>query len=338
MFFEIDPGIHAAHHRSEIRSRQLWWRLPCLLLAIALLAVAAISARADPAPPPWPTALRHAIQRTVNVEWRLWGAAVHVCPSTAAASGLVLDSLDAYAPRDRPLATRYLGLGNLVQVAAVASGSPAAQTGIVPGDEIVAIAGHDLTAAAKVRLKGPNPPVSLAMAAMEVLAALPAQMPARLDLRRGDRAFTVDLIPQIRCASHIYVSTQDVLTGYSDGFDIILTARLIDFTASDDELALLAGHELAHTITRDGKVSSVALRRRMEERADLVGADLAACAGYDIKAAAAFWKRWSDSTSSSAAKAPRTHGSGAERTARVLNHPAPATCPVTGVPALSAGP
>lgn len=288
------------------------------------------------ATPPWPLALRHVMQRVADVEWRLHGAAGQSCPAMGAASGLVLDSLDAYARSDRAMLQASVGLTDLVQVGAVASGSPAERAGIRAGDEIMAVNGSYIAATPRANAGTGNGAPGLRTAALRataILARLRSDRPAQLLLRRAGSSLPVTLIPQARCASRIFVSTKNDMAAYSDGIDIVITARLVDFTRSDDELALLAGHELGHAIARDDKASGVIQRRHMEDRADLLGADLAACAGYDTKTAAPFWRRWS--ASSMLGFLPTgTHGSGKYRTTSILRQPLPQVCPITGAPAL----
>lgn len=256
----------------------------------------------------------------------------------AADTGLVLDSLDSYATSDRALAIASLGMSNLVQVAAVASGSPAAKAGILAGDGVVSVNDGDITALigsdAQVADKATR---TRALAAMAGLARLPAGEPARITLSRGERHFTVTLVPQNLCSSRFFVSTANELNAYSDGIDVVITARLVDFTQTADELALLAGHELAHAVARDDRASGVPERRAMEDRADALGTDLAACAGYDTKGAASFWQRW-DKPSVLDFLSDGTHSPGRERTIAVQQRAFPAACPITGAPPLQAAP
>lgn len=281
---------------------------------------------------PWPQALRHVMQRVADVEWRLHGAAGQSCPAMNAATGLILDSLDAYAKSDHTMVRAVLRLSDLVQVAAVASGSPAERAGIVAGDEIMAVNGSDIAAPPKTGNVGMNLQTG-ALRATATLAQLPMGKPVWMLLRRDGSPFPVTLTPQAHCASRIFVSTKNDLAAYSDGVDIVITARLVDFTRSDNELALLAGHELGHAIARDDTASNLDQRRRMEARADLLGADLAACAGYDTKAAASFWRRWSKSSILDFLP-DITHRSGKERSASILQRPFPQACPITGAPPL----
>ena len=102
------------------------------------------------------------------------------------------------------------------------------------------------------------------------------------------------------------------------------------FAASDDELALVAGHELGHIIHRDGKATSLADRRNMEDRADEAGAHLAKCAGYDVTAALGFWDRYANRRKLSFLYGP-SHRSPRDRAARMAAFIAGDSCGATAL-------
>jgi predicted Zn-dependent protease len=64
---------------------------------------------------------------------------------------------------------------------------------------------------------------------------------------------------------------------------------MMSFAKTDDELALIIGHELGHLITRD--MSGLNLRDP-EVKADYFGMYFAARAGYDFRVAAQLWRRY----------------------------------------------
>ncbi len=67
---------------------------------------------------------------------------------------------------------------------------------------------------------------------------------------------------------------------FSDLHNVAITTGLLDKLGSDDAVAFIIGHELAHTIFADSRKGSLS-RRDKESRADLYGAHIAACAGFD---------------------------------------------------------
>ena len=116
-----------------------------------------------------------------------------------------------------------------------------------------------------------------------------------------------------------------------------LISGLFDLTKSDDELALILGHELAHNVLghlkqpaakpKSGGILDAFVRATIgaavantvtppfsiakEKEADYAGLYFMARAGYDVTAADSFWHRLNETTR--ATSVARTHPSGPER-------------------------
>jgi Zn-dependent protease with chaperone function len=262
-------------------------RLPLWTALLASLLTAAQPAAASD-PPHWPLALRAQMLRLTEVGWRLRLAATPRCPRLAADIGVSIDHAAAYPEPARAALMRELRLGDSPQVAAVASGSPAARAGIRPGDEVLSIQGADMSAA----LAQSADPALFADEVMDRLAALPPGRAATLVVQRGRAKLRKSVVPVAICASRTALETHGSLDAYSDSSDIAVTSALIDFTANDDELALILGHELAHVILHAAAGGQSADPLAAEQQADILGAGIARCAGYDMRRAAAFWPRF----------------------------------------------
>ncbi|WP_443478097.1 hypothetical protein ACLIMP_05675 [Novosphingobium aerophilum] len=277
----------------------------------------------------WPIALRTVMKRLANVEWRLHEAAGQTCPREASATGLTIDDLGSYNKADRTLLTASLGLSALPQVAVVAAGSPAERAGIREFDEIVAI---DDTQMATLR-DATDAKGTMAERVEEMLAALPADHPAMILLHRKGEEVRASLTPLRRCGVRFVLKTEGGIDAYSDDDNLAVTARFVDFTKTDDEIALVAGHELGHVIALDRDAKSIGQRRSMEDRADILGVELASCAGYDIEKGLEFWRRFNQRDWLRWFRDP-SHRNVPERIRRMQAHPAPASCPVSAIPAL----
>ncbi|WP_162792483.1 PDZ domain-containing protein [Novosphingobium sp. P6W] len=235
----------------------------------------------------WPLALRSQISRLTDVGYRLGAVAAPACFLTAAGTGISIDYLEAYGAKDRPAVAAILGMTDAPQIAAVAQGSPAERAGIQPGDDIVAINGIPVG-----MLRSTSSDTSLFADELEYrLAATPKGSMVKLNLKRKGVAMKIELLPTIICATRFVVKTGLGVTAFSDGTNIAISSRLIEFADNDDELALIAAHELGHVIGRDGKADNLAERRRMEDRADLLGVRLSHCAGYNPEMGVQFWIR-----------------------------------------------
>lgn len=272
---------------------------------------------------PWPVHLRVQMARLTNVAWRLRKAAQPACQTLAPDTGIRIDVLDAYDPRDRPALEQFLGMTALPQIAAVAPDSPAAKVGLRAGDQLVSINGTDAQA-----LLNQAPDRALGAEFIEQhLRDGGAREPLFIELLRSDQVLNVILVPTAMCRVDFILKTDDSRQAYSDGKDLAITTGMIDFAASDDQLALIAGHELAHAIYGDEDASGLSERRRMEDRADVVGGALTACAGYDLNEATDFWRRWRKMDWLGFLRLP-THRSASARIKNILTKANPSHCPL----------
>lgn len=145
------------------------------------------------------------------------------------------------------------------EVLAVLPGSPAEAAAIRVGDHVV-----DL----EVRGEGPKSTLWI-------------------EVERGNETIRKPLQYVAECRYPVRATIGDHVNAHVDGETIIITTGLLRFVESDDELAAVVGHELAHRVLGHRRSR---LRSR-ERAADYLGVYLAARAGYDPAAAADFVRR-----------------------------------------------
>jgi predicted Zn-dependent protease len=98
----------------------------------------------------------------------------------------------------------------------------------------------------------------------------------------------------------------NAINANANGLVAQISGRLVDWVESDDELALVIAHEMAHNLldhpkrlneksALSGLATSLGLagraQRQMEMEADQMGIVMAAGAGYNYKIAPDFWAR-----------------------------------------------
>lgn len=125
----------------------------------------------------------------------------------------------------------------------------------------------------------------------------------------------------LACDYRAAVAQSDIINAYADGKNVIITTGMLKFAESDDELALVLGHEFAHNtlghmnqkrvqvlagllldlavvvftgVDTGGLFTSLSgniFSKEFESDSDYMGLYIAARAGYDIKIAPYFWRR-----------------------------------------------
>jgi len=166
-----------------------------------------------------------------------------------------------------------------------------------------------------------------------------------LKIRRGQDEPVITLQPLQTCLFPVFLAANDAVNAFADGDKVHVTTGMMGFVGSDDELALIIGHELAHNAMNHigkqrgnrmagyivGSVLDVFLggtgafarlgeqvaagvhAQDFEEEADYVGVYYAARAGYDVKGAADLWRRMATSNPTAIHLAGSTHPSTAKR-------------------------
>lgn len=199
-------------------------------------------------------------------------------------------------------------------VISVADGSPAAQAGIAPGDQITALNGEFI-------------PVTGTAKWMTKWLKANGVSPLEANVRRDGIDRTVTIVPLMGCAIPVDYVTKDEANAYTDGKKIVIQSAIVELAKTDAQLAFIIGHELAHAnlghldkqlvntvlgtagglavdgsfalggistggaFTREfSKAGARAFSVGFEREADYVGAYYAARAGYDLTGAEDVWR------------------------------------------------
>jgi membrane-associated protease RseP (regulator of RpoE activity) len=242
-------------------------------------------------------------QRVATVGHRLSTANAELCPAVRNSAGWLLHAASQYGPELRPLAEARFGLdSDLPGLLAVPEGSAADLAGLRRDDLLLSVNGEamargvDRRAAAFEGVEANIRKLDLAL----------ARGPVEVVFRRGGTDRTATITPQRACGYDIQLDPSDELNARADGKRLFITTAMAGFTATDDELAVVLGHELAHHVlghrdwheaeTRGRETQTVpalsATAGGAERQADRVGLFLAARAGVDSAIAPAFWRRF----------------------------------------------
>lgn len=221
------------------------------------------------------------LERLLTVGRRVLLANAELCPKTRPHLGVLIHSEDTYPKELRLAARRELGATDVPTIFKIAADSPAARAGMQPGDSLI-IDGRPVGSDSKE------------------LRDLLLQGEVDLTLRRNGDDLTVSVTPDTVCHSRLRLRNSADINAFANGRDITIMSGMMDFTKSDEELALIIGHELAHnTMGHIRKVlgnlilSGFATRytRPFESEADYVGLYYMVRAGFNPDNVEAFWRR-----------------------------------------------
>lgn len=200
-----------------------------------------------------------------------------ICKTTRFDIGASTHTLKSYSKTLRPGAERELGARDEPTLNFVRPGSPADRSGLQTGDVLLDENGKH---------------VALPTAKFDEHETLTR-------MRNGQES-PVALTPERICGYDIKLKMTPTINAYATGKSIIVTSGMINFVNSDDELALIIGHELAHNemghvrkIVTNILLSGFATRytRPFESEADYVGMYYMARAGYALENVEQIWRR-----------------------------------------------
>ena len=257
------------------------------LLALTLLSAPVVGQEAPLA------SLRAQDLRLLRIAEPLLAGNLALCDHTMPDLGVALQSIDQYPANAHP------PFAAPVAFAVVLSGSAAAAAGIERDDGLLSIDGHAIE-----RRKGLEAS-PLRDSAFAALVEHPAGAPLVLGIAHAGSQREVTLSPPREClAMAELLDDKGSVDARSDGRVIQLGLGLM-LQATDEQIATVFAHELAHSILHHRERLSAAdvskgllgefgrnrrLNLKAEEEADRLSVHLLANAGIDPHAAPAFWR------------------------------------------------
>ncbi|NNE58229.1 MAG: M48 family metalloprotease [Hellea sp.] len=204
-----------------------------------------------------------------------------LCEKTHKDIGAVTQTIKSYPKNLRDGARRELSLSDEPALIYVRPDSAAANAGLKPGDRLISDAGEAMASPGRELSKH-----------LETGAKIQR---ARLDVREP-----VTLSGTERCDYNIKLKMSSAINAYANGKSIVVTAGMMDFVESDDELAYIIGHELAHNTQSHIRKSitnyvlslgGTRYTRGFESEADYVGLYFMVRAGYNPERVDDLWRR-----------------------------------------------
>lgn len=243
-------------------------------------------------------------------------------------------------PRElRDTAMREYGLGLKPTVFSVVPGSPAARGGLKSGDRILQVEGKDVRAGAA--------------GSRQIAGAIKERgyKGLRLTIEKGKGAKDVVLNPVAACNFPVVLqSINQTVNAMADGKNVLIPQGMMRFAHSNDELAFVTAHELAHNVSghnskkmqnaigagivgllleaavasgggyTNGSITNSMMEAgasaysvQFEQEADYVGMYLLARGGYPTSGVSNFWRRMSSEINPDTIETRTSHPTSPER-------------------------
>ena len=206
-------------------------------------------------------------------------------------------------------AQQLYGMDDRLQVMGVLPGSGAARAGIRNGDKLDMVEGRPV----------PPGPGAERQAATMLAPLITSGTSARLTMLRNGAPVQVNVPFTRACAYSIELGNSDNVNAYNDGRRVLVTRGMMNFVASDTELAYVLAKEMAHNSLNHARVQRTAgtagaiidnlirirpdmsamaglsgmkpMPQTMDAAADTLALYMVARAGYNIDQAPRFWER-----------------------------------------------
>lgn len=256
-------------------------------------------------------------RRVYDIAERLSAANVEFCARKDQMIGVRFENLNDYSREARNAAQTLWGLSDRPSVAWIAADSPASEAGLRPRDQLLAINGEAI-----------RPGRNSSRQAINRLRDATANGQVTLQMMRGVETFVVTIEPEESCAYQFFLVEGNEINAAADGRTIYLNRGMLRFVRTDEELALVLGHELAHNAMRHieamqtnamvgavggamldilaaaggintggafsdagGDIGRMMFSQAFESEADYVGLYFTARAGFDTTDVENFWRR-----------------------------------------------
>lgn len=214
-------------------------------------------------------------QRLETVSYDLQSANAELCPVVDRSAGFTVHTVFDYPDNLQPYARGLLNVGDGLSIRTVREGSPAAEAGLLPGDDLIKVGGTYL----------PSGRTAQTLYAALTQRAFQEES-VEIDLRRGETQASYILTPETLCGYPVNLFFSEQINGHTDGEEVWITSELMRSLPRDEDLALVIAHEMAHAIAGHMDQSPT---KALELEADRMALTMLARAGYDFAAAVENW-------------------------------------------------
>jgi len=223
--------------------------------------------------------------RLATIAYRIAAANPHACSTPETLTGLVLHDLLRYDASIRPAVSSAFSLNGGFGVLQIVPNSVAAEAGLQVDDEILAVGQYSVED--QQALKRPKSYQRMEWFQAVVRSALKYGK-TELRVRRAGTIMNISLRAQYGCGGLLTLSNSPTMNAWADGRHVVVTTGMNSLSRSEDEIAFVIAHEMAHNMLGHSERSAgpqgifgIGRIRRGEVEADRHAVHLMANAGYE---------------------------------------------------------
>lgn len=250
------------------------------------------------------------VERLHVINYPMTRAAEPYCPDNRRRGvGAYAVTTQSFPEGLRGIANELWNIGQQVVVIAVADDSPAARAGLQFGDVLSRVDGK---AVGSGREAIDN--------FYQLLSSGADDIEIDLTVLRDGQPLALQMQTESVCNYLTLLVHDDSVNAFADGSNVFITTGMMRFAATDTELAIVVGHELAHNVMTHsskkmtnyllgsivdivaaiygvntqgmfGQAGAGAFSQEFEAEADYVGLYILDHAGHDIEQAPDFWRK-----------------------------------------------
>jgi Zn-dependent protease with chaperone function len=233
-----------------------------------------------------------------TIAYRIGTASAGICPHREMMTGMVVHDLTQYDRGVRPAISQAFSLTSGVGVLGLVPDGAAARAGLQIDDEILAVGGRSVEDPS-AQQGGSRSSWRMERFQQAMQAALNAG-PTELLIRRRGELRTLSLEGQAGCGGRLSLTNSSVQNAWSDGTHVVVTTGLSRMAGSDDEIAFVIAHEMAHNILDHSRRAQkpmgifgfgLSRARRSETDADRFAVRLMSGGGYRPAGGVAFLQK-----------------------------------------------
>lgn len=180
-------------------------------------------------------------QQLSDTAYLIFTRSAPLCDNKKPGLGITAANLFSFSEEMRAAAKKFYGIDKQLQILLLARNSSAEKAGLKNGDRILSVNGTPVPAD-----KNALTTFKEQVKSLDKTATYP--VPVTLRIRRNNTERLVRIQAEAACDYGYGLASDDSINAFADGNNVFVTTGMMRFIESDNDLALVVSHELAHNV------------------------------------------------------------------------------------------